>query len=792
MDVFYEYPMRYLLLPFFLVSFSVSGGEVSCIQLANRALDRSVWPGIYEELGSITYANKITLEDDITRKTISTLGPANPNPKIGELLHIRHSFGTEISFLLENAGRLEAVVSSLELTKIRPLLEDEDEKRLMGAVYLHLRNLIDKKLEEEQISLEALAEEMGIAIHLLNAILEDMAVPRFLTLDRVLKGLDTDIISFFKKIEESDQFDGLSLRSSESPLFKIKRPSQRKRPSLPSKKNSDDTFNKIVLEVWPLFKDFNTENGDILYFRQLLRKDFLFIAKGNSLIMLWQTIYQRARLLGLWPSQMIEHAGNLAPHIRLEGFESRTLLSDNSVEALSGAVHRVLLEKINQSGLSSEELASKSGVSKNTIQEIKTRYKTPEYFNLVSILEALDLDIVDFLKQVERQGEFVELFFAAQEETPFDVIRRQREARETEIIESMARRMRFVEGRLRTVITQVQMERLFTRRRINPWKGTSATQAGIFFSSLYKISRVSNLPLSLLTSRRPLDGLIDLDSINLEKVSAKEMRRVKKLLSWLLGQEIERRSMTLAEMAAKSHLPMKTIQDALSGKRTVMYVSLYKMVEDGLGMPLQYFLRNFKERLQLFNVDHFYHNNLDINGVYLSKKVTDDLKRLDGRFQEALRIIVQSNMARPFQVLRSSVGIYINVGSVDKTGVKTMKRAVKISRFLGITLKDFFSGTPLESLTDVTKLNLKQLPGEKVDEAVALIKENLSREKTRLGISTNELAIMMGVWDSEKLRPMLQGPTSTDLHRFLQLAEILSPGGDGDYSIFLEGVDSVL
>ena len=65
-------------------------------------------------------------------------------------------------------------------------------------------------------------------------------------------------------------------------------------------------------------------------------------------------IIQLSRMLGMDISAVLEHAGNLKHHIRLDGIEARTLLGDGEIKELLEHIHKHLFVMIEQLGIGLE------------------------------------------------------------------------------------------------------------------------------------------------------------------------------------------------------------------------------------------------------------------------------------------------------------------------------------------------------------------------------------------------------------------------------------------------------
>ena len=141
-------------------------------------------------------------------------------------------------------------------------------------------------------------------------------------------------------------------------------------------------------------------------------------------------------------------------------------------------------------------------------------------------------------------------------------------------------------------------------REVDGKTGQNLTERDIYFRTLYKASKVANIPLSDLVGKRPLETLLDSRRAIIVPASRDEIDKAQKVLAHLLLNEARRQKdvhgLTVTGLAIKSHLSVRRIKKIFLGEVTPLYSTLRLIVEDGMGIPLPLFLENFEAKLKSF------------------------------------------------------------------------------------------------------------------------------------------------------------------------------------------------
>ena len=155
---------------------------------------------LFRELQEIIYVNKITLENPNIRAAVYQWEAKDENPSIATMVDIGHFFGVNISFLLEHTGRLKDSIDLSRVNKHDYLLSREERNSLLKKIHRRLLRHINAFLEKN-LTEEGLDSHLNIHPRLLQEIVKNGGIPRFLTLVKILENLDIDVILFLKQVD---------------------------------------------------------------------------------------------------------------------------------------------------------------------------------------------------------------------------------------------------------------------------------------------------------------------------------------------------------------------------------------------------------------------------------------------------------------------------------------------------------------------------------------------------------------------------------------------------------------
>ena len=306
---------------------------------------------------------------------------------------------------------------------------------------------------------------------------------------------------------------------------------------------------------------------------------------------------------------------------------------------------------------------------------------------------------------------------------------------------------------------------------------------------------MANISLSDLVGERPLDDLLDFRRAIVEPASKDEIDKAQKILAHLLLSEARRQKdvagLTIAELAIKSHLVTRDIKRILLGELVPSYSTLHRIVEDGLDIPLSRFLENFEDKMKSFDYIAFASKDtlLELEGLYLSKRVKTRVRELQERFDKAFEFLKSINIHST--ELQKTVGIKIlhYEKKEDMSGVQ-ISTIVNFCHFLGIGLRDFMGRRDFSKMVKPGQLIFRRLSDERIRKAVGTIKYNIDQRRKSLGISTQDLAIMLAFSSKHKMVGSVLNPSvvSFPLHKYFQLDEILADGDESDFFL-LDGID---
>ena len=748
-----------------------------------RFIESGFLPKLFAELIDIVHSNRVKIKNKKFNDIILQFDDDARNPHAFNLFELKNVVGVKVSDLFKHYGNLWDFIDPSGIIANKKPLTLEERYRISERIHLHLSGLIYQILREKNLSLEALAFQIRIGPEVFDDIIFNAKLPRLPLLLQILVRLDADVVVFFKNIE-----DGLEDVPLSAHLKKTSRPSFRssKVRGRSARRRAAVLYATINSELEEIFRELHVPNKssgvmrfkNAIYYRKYQEKRRLRKKPTFRKIPL-DRIFQTARMLGIHPSAVLKYAGDLKSHVQLEGIETRTLLSNEKIDELLNHVRNYLAVMFKESGMTKEELAEAAQMNLRFIIDIDQRGLDFSYPVLESILQALGSDTIRFFEKMEREGVLDvhavdSSFFLARENT------------------FIGERILKIRKILLPFFSNPLLDKAITRET-NPKAGEIFAQGDIHFKTVYKASKTASVSLSDLVSERPLDDLLDFRRAVIEPVSKTEIDQAQKVLTHLLLSEARRQKdingLTIAELAVKSHLTVTRVRRILSGKFVPSYSTLRQLVENGFGIPLPRFLENFEDKMKSFDRIPFAPKNtlLELEGLYLSEKVKVRMRALKERFHQAFEFLKSINISSV--KLEKATGIkmrdYKGGGNIDHAQIYTV---VKFSHFLGISLRDFMGSRDFSEIVKPSRLVFQRLPNQRVRQAVGKIKDGVDQRRKSLGISTQDLAIMLAAPSEHKMAGSLLNPSvlSFPWYKYFQLTEILIREGEDDFFLLDE------
>ncbi len=748
-------------------------------------IERGFLPKLYSELIEIVRINKIKIENEEVKKILLQWDNDARNPRIVNLFKIANFFGVSVSDLFKHYGKLGDFIDPASVVNQKKLLTPEKEGRISERIHLHLSGLINETLLKKNLTLKKLAFQTGIKIAVFDHITIKARLPRLPSLLHILVRLDADVVDFFRRVESS-------LEQEQLPRYFRKNAgsshTQHER-SLELEEYTVKLIDTIRRGIKEILEDMSKQdrNSNIIRFKnKFAQYDYdenrRLKRKSKRRIFRLEQIFQTARMLGIYPSEVLKYAEDLKLHANLADIKTKTLLSDEKILKLSNSVREGLSAVLKKSGIKREELAEASQLSLRYLEDIGTR-KNPSFSSLESILRALGSDTIRFFEELELSGklnlEEINLS-SANTEIESELSNQTMGARISQIREILP-------------ISSYRFNQIVFSRSNSTM---DLPQRDVLFKTLYKTSRFANLSLSNLTSAHPIETLLDLPMKKIEKIPHEEVKRAEKVLIHLLLSEARRQrdvhGLTVMGLAIRSHLRMRYIRKVLSGEIIPKYSKLHQIVEKGMGIPISHFFEDFEEKLKSFDRIPFAPKRiaLELEGLYFSKRIKTQMKKLQERFDLALEFVKSSNTT--WEELNISTGIqfrfYKKKKNLDYFQVSTI---IKFCHFFGISMRDFLGKRNFSELTTRKKFNFERLPKDRLLGLVANIKRKAGERRKSLDISMRDLEILIGAPPVEKeLVNSLFSESVLEFswYRYFQLAEIFSRKSEDDFFL-LDGTD---
>ena len=326
-----------------------------------------------------------------------------------------------------------------------------------------------------------------------------------------------------------------------------------------------------------------------------------------------ETLLQFAHFFNVLPSVLLS-SGNLASHIHLEKLSSRSYLPEQNVLALIKVFglhlktqieefeHEFTLDIGEPVGL--KDLAEMMEVELDLLDRIKSFLFVPDLSQLARILN-IGSSIIIFFEEVESSDDFkthltVDDFISTNvQESDF--------SDENQMPGNISHRL--IEA---IDASGIEVERL--RPLLGHSRNTLLNLKDPYFSLIIKVSHITRHSVKDIISGNISQDTNVLSGLTRKKEGSRDMYidKAKKVILYLIKLEIKQQKISIQELAEKSQVPMTTIQSLLTYNQNLRYFTLFKIVEDGFGIPLANFLEyeneafsSLEELIEEFNTIDF-------------------------------------------------------------------------------------------------------------------------------------------------------------------------------------------
>ncbi len=719
---------------------------------------------LFDEFIEIALVNKISFNNEKISHIVFQWDDDSRNLHIIDLFEVSNIFGVKVSDFFEHADNLKDHIAPFGISTEGKMLSPEKKKKILEQVHLHLSGLINNELRKKNVSLDKLAFQKGITPRVLRDIVVGMKLPRLPLLLKILGRMDANIVDFFKFIET-----GLNPKPVARLFKKVKKPHLRRIGQIEA--HTSQLLDKINAQLKDILKDIKTkQDSDIVQQENDIKK---------RRVLKLSKIFQTARILGMSPSGILKHFENLKLHAELAGIETRTLLDKGEIEELSRLVQKNLVDMFEKTGMEIEELAVATQINERYIKTLlKQQESIPSYSTLEGILQALGSDAIHFFEKLES----TENFSVHSVKVPFSLVPQEKNKWHGR---PMSERIFKIRKLLLSYSSEFELNSLMVKDVDN--KNKHLTQKNLHFKTVYKSSRVANIPLSRLADENFVETLVDPSKARFEYISREETLKAEKLLVHLVLNEMRRQKdiygLTVTGLAIKSGVFVRQVRSFLLGEFIPYYSTLHQIVEKGLGIPTPHLLENFESKLKSFDHIPFASKEIlsELEGLYLSKRVKTNLEWVGKRIKQAKEFLKASKI--PVKKSLASKGIK----SVYVYG--QMQMVISFSHLFGISLKDFLGTRDFSEMVKPHRIVFTHLSEERILQEVSIIKKNVEKRRLILNISTRDLKIKLGAVTENNMKTLFnESSTFFPLHRYFQLAEILTREGEDDLFL-LDGVN---
>ena len=471
-----------------------------------------------------------------------------------------------------------------------------------------------------------------------------------------------------------------------------------------------------------------------------------------------------AVLFNVNPSVLLS-SEDLESQVELYNFRAY-LASDEDVHGLFLSVNHHLQNVIRSSGLTVSQIAERSGLSLQSLTQISTGH-VPNFLRLSSLLETLNIDLIDFFKNMESSSNFSIQTFRSHFSSHW-----RDSSWENQQLQWIKKRVLHV------------IELAGIKQTIKKTLGIDVFlihQRDLLFSSLLKLSNMVHISMSVFFNP---DIQLSHDDINPEDIrkeslSKENTQKAYKVLVYLIKIKMMELRLSLKELAIKSGVKFETLRSILlrSTREDLSYLNLLKIVSKGFEMRLADFFVGFEELGEQFDHIDF---NISLPEVfsYEDQKAQDTLTHLENRAIELINLTGISSWR-----IRAITGSRSINSQITRTTVAVFLRFVHI---FGITFPQFAGNEDLKSLVDPDQLNLEKLPASVITNALMTLSSNIQRKLTDNRMSLSDLQIRMGAFRLMELNPILNGSNHTTIRKAVEVSQAL----DSDLPELFEGVST--
>ena len=429
------------------------------------------------------------------------------------------------------------------------------------------------------------------------------------------------------------------------------------------------------------------------------------------------------------------------------------------------------------------------GVSESSISGALHSDALSNYLEFAQVLGA-STGVVDFFKKAEASSEFNENFNIDTSEITTNG--QTLTAEEVQFLRSTGQHI--VTAMNQRGIRKVDLIRYLTGLQIS-----ELGQRNFNFSAVVRGGYATRYPIANIISG-DLHGDKPELPVRVEKDNNwnDHIEKAKRVLIYLIKYEMIERGLTIQELAQKSGLYEPTVQNVLE-KRSgdLKILTLLKIVEDGLGIPLADFLAGQNSTGLSFEsaIEQFDSLNLDIE---VQKHEQDDiienhLNHVRNRITETRDVLIASGLSRSKVegLTNSNFKAYFIEGKWPQDNYIRLQILLRIAHIFNLSLLEFLFHEDISSLQPV---NLERLSNDAVQNALNTLSENIQAEMITASMSLSDLKVQTGVRLLADLDPVLNGEVTATYYRFVQICRaLLKPNEDPFTPIerLLRGVSTV-
>ena len=507
-----------------------------------------------------------------------------------------------------------------------------------------------------------------------------------------------------------------------------------------------------------------------------------------------EDLLQIAHFLDIEPSVFLS-TPNLQDQVRIFVIEKRSFMLNTVLQRRLRYINQGLRNRIadltsafsikfDNSNFSSSDLASIIGVPREELDKINSSYYVPHYLYTQQILNAGNYDdikvsIVDFFKEREkgiRTGQDKNLeqnrprrryIFTLEEENTLRSMGKylvnmidQRQANHRDDIFWF---LNFNRDTLKTKPINFYMSSLIATHYV-----TRYSVPDVIAKRLLTEEDAAQLPEVRTVRDDDMKAYIDKSSI---------------VIAYLVKSQMQHLGLSIRSLSLKAGVFYKTIYEFLRRKKSLMYLNLLKIVEDGFEIPLEDFLAgdnvtslSLEQLIEQF--DSFNFDGLDILIEHIVYNNTDEVYRkyvesFNTRTSEISNTMRATNI--PFKKRRAILGIDHDIW--NPTPLTRLATLIRVAHFFNIDLVMLL--LTYENLSSLQAVNLERLSNEAIQINLNTLAENIQKEMEIRNLSLDDLHVQSGVNPVHDLEPILNGQMTTTYSQLLNVCRgLLQPDED--------------